>query len=388
MKLLNKNLNLYFLLFFLFLFNEFTLSYFDKSPPLSEESIISIRRIQLVIITFILYLRFIVLNIALKFIHLKIIFFLKKISFVIFIIVFIDITIKFIGFGINKHWFDENEIRFNSPYDMFSNKPNVLDHNELGFRGPSLNSQLNDDVLSIAFLGGSTGYTGTPPIPELLSNKLKKLNIKNIVYNFSVNSSNHNQHIHRLIKFLNYKYDIILFYGGNNESIQYLQYDTRPSYPYNYFIKNELSIYKIFLLKYSSIAGLIENKFGIISGINLLKKEINNDFDNWSDSVVDNYIITINKAKNLFENTVDSNVCKNPIFVSILQPVNPTNKRENKLWTKMTNAAKKHPNLLDYSYIYKDINFFDNVHIDQKSRERVSDLMSKDLYSIISNNCN
>ena len=54
----------------------------------------------------------------------------------------------------------------------------------------------------------------------------------------------------------------------------------------------------------------------------------------------------------------------------------------------MSNAAKKHPNLLDYSYIYKDINFFDNVHIDQKSRERVSDLMSKDLYSIISNNCN
>ena len=32
-----------------------------------------------------------------------------------------------------------------------------------------------------------------------------------------------------------------IFYGGNNESIQYLQYDTRPSYPYNYFMINDIS---------------------------------------------------------------------------------------------------------------------------------------------------
>ena len=55
------------------------------------------------------------------------------------------------------------------------------------------------------------------------SDNLKKQGVENIVYNFSSNSSNHNQHIHRLIKFLNYKYDAVIFYGGNNETIQYLK---------------------------------------------------------------------------------------------------------------------------------------------------------------------
>ena len=75
---------------------------------------------------------------------------------------------------------------------------------------------------------GSTGYTGSPPIPELLSQHLSNNGIENVVYNFSVNSSNHNQHIHRLTKYINFHYDVVIFYGGNNESLQYLQYDTRP----------------------------------------------------------------------------------------------------------------------------------------------------------------
>ena len=87
-----------------------------------------------------------------------------------------------------------------------------------------------------------------------------------------------------MVKFINNDFDIIIFYGGNNESIQYLQYETRPSYPYNYFIKNDISIciFKMFLIKYSSIFGIIENKTGIISGINLKRKEISSNFETWS----------------------------------------------------------------------------------------------------------
>ena len=261
------------LLLSLILFNEFTLTYFDKTPPLSVETLSIIRKTNFFILIIFFYIKYFYLNNKLNFINKKIFNIVKKISFVLFILVAIDIFFKYIGFGINSHWYDEENIRFNSPYDMFSNKPNVLDHNTLGFRGPNLNKDINENILSIAFLGGSTGYTGAPPIPELLGKYLNNNGVNNIVYNFSVNSSNHNQHIHRLIKYINYQYDIIIFYGGNNESIQYLQYDTRPSYPYNYFMKNDLSIFKVFLLKHSSIFGIIENFTGSISGINISRKE-------------------------------------------------------------------------------------------------------------------
>ena len=387
MVFFKKLSNFYILLFFLLIFNEITLSYLDKTPPLSDFAVKSIRRIQFFVILIFVYTKFIYLNQNFKFIHLKILKYLKKISYLLVLFIIFDISLKFLGFGLDKHWFDENEIRFNSPYDMFSNKPNVLDHNEFGFRGPKLIEELNSDIISIAFMGGSTGYTGTPPIPELLSKKLNELNIKNVVYNFSVNSSNHNQHIHRLVKFINYPFDIIVFYGGNNETIQYLQYETKPSYPYNYFIKNEIPIYKMFVLKYSSIFGLLENKFGIISGINKSRKQIDTNFDIWSDKIVKNYINSIKKAEQIFKKSINTNKCGSPIFVPILQPVNPTNDKESKLWLKTQMATKKYSNFLDYSYIYKELNFFDNVHVDQKSRNQISSLMVKDLQSIILNQC-
>ena len=372
----------------LILFNEFTLAYFDKTPPLSVETLSIIRKINFFILIIFFYIKYFYLNNKLNFINKKIFNIVKKISFVLFILVTIDIFFKYIGFGINSHWYDEENIRFNSPYDMFSNKPNVLDHNSLGFRGPNLNKDINENILSIAFLGGSTGYTGTPPIPELLGKYLSNSGVDNIVYNFSVNSSNHNQHIHRLVKHINYQYDIIIFYGGNNESIQYLQYDTRPSYPYNYFMKNDLSIFRVFLLNHSSIFGIIENFTGSISGINISRKEIDKNFDNWSDEVINNYLLTIEKATLLFNNNVKTNKCKNSIFVPILQPVNPRNEKEVKLWNKMRKSIQNKINFIDYSVINDDINFFDNVHVDQKSRIIIANLMKDDLLKIIKKRCN
>ena len=271
---------------------------------------------------------------------------------------------------------------------MFSNKPDVLDHNEFGFRGPSFDRNIDKNTLSIAFLGCSTGYTGTPPIPEMLSNHLSNSGIKNIVYNFSVNSSNHNQHIHRLVKYINYPYDIIIFYGGNNESLQYLQYDTRPSYPYNYFMKNDLSIFKIFLLKHSSIFGIIENHTGMISGINVNRKNIDENFDIWSDKIVDNYISIIKNAKLLFGKNLNTNKCENLIFIPILQPVNPRTDKEVQLWNKMKKSVKNDPDILDYSNNYENINFFDNVHINQNSRVKIASQMKDDLLKIIKEKCN
>jgi len=386
--LLIKFFNYPLLFLSLVVFNEFTLAFLDKTPPLSNDSLISIRKINFLMLFLFFYIKIFCLNDKLNYIHRKLFNFFKNISFILFLILFVDIFLKFIGLGINKHWYDEENIRFSTPYDMFSNKPNILDHNEFGFRGPSLDKKIDKDTLSIAFMGGSTGYTGTPPIPEMLSEHLTVNGIENIIYNFSVNSSNHNQHIHRLVKYIDYPFDIVIFYGGNNESIQYLQYDTRPSYTYNYFMKNDLPIFKIFLLKYSSIFGFIENHTGIISGINVTRKNIDKNFNIWSNEIVNDYISTINKAKLLFANNLITNKCKNLIFIPILQPVNPRTKKEVELWSKMKESVKNNPDFINYSNNYENINFFDNVHIDQKSRIKIANLMKDDILKIINNKCN
>jgi len=354
---------------------------------LSDRALSMIRKINLLSITLSLYI-LLHLNFSfMQFINKKIFSFIKSLSFILILIIFLDSTLKFIGFGINKHWYNELNIRYPSTYDMFSNEPLVMDHNKLGFRGPLLSKTLQKSKISIAFLGGSTGYTGNPPIPEIISTMLTKNDINNVVYNFSSNSSNHNQHIHRLIKFSEYHFDIVIFYGGNNESIQYLQYDTRPSYPYNYFMINDISKLKLFLLKHSSIMGMFENYTGIISGINKERNYVDKNFDSWSDLVVNNYINTIIKAKNIFESSLTNNSCNKVIFLPILQPVNPRSSNEIRLWNKMIKRVNENYDILNYDDMRGIINFFDNVHIDQDSKLPIAKRISSDLIKLIKKNC-
>ena len=375
------------LLFFLLFFNEFVLENFDKTPPLSDRALSMIRKINLLSIIFSLYILLYLNTFFLKLLNKKIISAIRSLSFFLILIIFLDVILKFIGFGLDKHWYDEWNIRYPSTYDMFSNQPLVMDHNKLGFRGPLLSNEVQKDKVSIAFMGGSTGYTGNPPIPEMINAMLTKNGINNVVYNFSSNSSNHNQHIHRLIKFSEYHFDIVIFYGGNNESIQYLQYDTRPSYPYNYFMVNDISKLKLFLLKYSSIIGLFENYTGLISGINYERKYIEKNFDSWSDLVVNNYINTIKKAKNIFESSLTNNSCNKVIFLPILQPVNPRSSNEIKLWNKMIKRTNENHDIYNYDDMKHIINFFDNVHIDQESKLPIAKRISSDLIKLIKKNC-
>ena len=49
----------------------------------------------------------------------------------------------------------------------------------------------------------------------------------------------------------NYNFDIVIFYGGFNETFQTLYADPRPGYPFNYWTVGELHPLKFTLLKYS-----------------------------------------------------------------------------------------------------------------------------------------
>ena len=375
------------LLFFLLFFNEFVLENFNKTSQLGDGALSMIRKVNFLSIIFSLYILLYLNTSFFKLINKKFINSIKSLSFFLILIFFLDITLKFIGFGLDRHWYDELNIRYPSTYDMFSNQPLVMDHNELGFRGPLLSNKIQKDKISIAFMGGSTGYNGNPPIPELISSLLTKNDINNVVYNFSSNSSNHNQHIHRLIKFSEYPFDMVIFYGGSNESIQYLHYETRPSYPYNYFMINDISKLKLFLLKYSSIIGVFENYTGLISGINNKRNYIDKNFDSWSDLVVNNYIKSVKKAKNIFESSLTNNSCNKVIFLPILQPANPISTNEIKLWNKMTKRANKNYDIYNYNDMSNIINFFDNVHIDQESKLSIAKRISSDLIKLIKKIC-
>ena len=156
---------------------------------------------------------------------------------------------------------------------MFTGKPFYKDHNRYGFRGKEFKNNENETI-QIAFFGGSTGYNGDPPISDLIENELSN-NFKVKTYNLSSVSSNHNQHLHRLLKYSNLKFDLVIFYGGYNETIQTYLYDPRPGYPFNYWIRNELDKINYLLLKYSSIYAEFEKHTGKISNLNYIRKNIN-----------------------------------------------------------------------------------------------------------------
>ena len=123
-----------------------------------------------------------------------------------------DVFFKLKGHGYNNEFNESHLERYVYPYDMFRSKPNVLDHNSNGFRGPELENFNSDKILKIGFFGGSTGYFGNPSVPKLIEKNLKKRGIDNVVFNFSSVASNHTQHIHRLVQFLEWKFYLIIFY--------------------------------------------------------------------------------------------------------------------------------------------------------------------------------
>ena len=136
--------------------------------------------------------------------------------FIIYVIIDFNIIGRFL---LGHHY--EFIHRYPHPHVGFTGRPNKGTpphrHNELGFIGPNLNQAKSDDF-TIAFFGGSTGYRGNPNLPIMIEKILEESNFKNgkvFISNFSIEASNHNQHLHMLIEFvLTHKVDLVIFYGG------------------------------------------------------------------------------------------------------------------------------------------------------------------------------
>ena len=345
------------------LINEISLIYFSVDKSIGIENVSKIRFFNLIIFITILIIFFYYQN----FVKLK---FFYKITCLITFIVLIDVISGYVGFGYPKN--ESDSLRYVFPYDWIRGEPNKLDHNEFGFRGKSPDIKREKDKFIIGFFGGSTGYRGDPSIIEIVSKKLDENNLKNDVFNFSSVSSNHNQHLHRLLEFSEYKYDLIIFYGGGNETIQHYYYDPRPGYPFNFYLydKDPFSLSNIFI-KYSNLIGEIDKVFKVY--LNFDPKTSNdNQFDIWISQTKENYFKTIRKAKDLSKNLIIPNKCKKTQFLSIFQPLKPPNDRTRKLVDIIKKDLTRN-DIQNFTYLVNDLTFTDFVHIDQKSKYLVAE---------------
>ena len=371
--------NLFFILFFIIIiFNKKILQFLDPSPPLGDNLAFLSRLFSF--ISLICLIGFFLIR------------FKKKKFFIInksllFLIVFVTVDIFFslIGFG-NFLKNKEHLIRRHpSPYDMFAPKPNIRAHNSFGFKGENFKRINDPSILKIAFFGGSTGYNGAPPIINRVGKILKDNEINNFIYNFSSTSSNHTQHKHRLLKFLDYNFDLIIFYGGGNETEGYYLYDPRPGFPYNFYFKSfsELNPFRAFLISFSSFFGEIENRTGLITGLNKLQK-IKYSFETWSDKITDQYEKDILMSKKISMAQTKTNFCKNTKFMAVIQPLNFENKDQLKMIEKIIDRMDSYNFFYNYSDLKKNVVFTDRIHIDNDSKEIVASQLKSDIIKIIS----
>ena len=366
--------------------NEFTLYYLDETPPLSEQSLKYIRTFNFIIIVILCT------ELGIKYFqNLKK--FISLLTFYIFIIIILDTTFSWIGYGYHGHYKEENLQRYPSPYDMFSGKPNALDHNEFGFRGNFENiNKLDDDTFTVAFFGGSTGYLGEPPIIEIVKQQLKKSKTKVSVYNFSSVSSNHTQHLHRLIKHINkFKFDIVIFYGGANETLLNTMYDPRPGYPYNFFYRNELSTIKKFFVEHSAILGEIDKRYDSIIELNKIRKKYRNE-ENWQIKITQKYYDDLILASEISKRIGSPKKCSKTNFISIRQPFLVSSKLDKDLYLQLDKISKAlikdlNHNHFDLSKINKKnlLTYIDPIHIDQNSKIIIAKQMKEYLLLILKN---
>ena len=242
--------------------------------------------------------------------------------YIVSVVIALDVVVfnKLFGFGHPRHYEQENLLRYPAPYVAFTGRPLVLDHNEFGFRGPSFEAARSDE-LRIAFFGGSTGYEGHPSIARILEARLEeRLNENVFVANYSVVSSNHRQHLHGIIEYLPaFQPDLVIFYGGYNETVAHALYDPRPGYPYNHFYRAETGPWVKLLLENSGIVGEIDSSRGTVSGLDRLRSEQQPFSDDWNRRIADKYFETLMLAEKV-AGTIGSSRFGATKFLAFYQP--------------------------------------------------------------------
>ena len=274
---------------------------------------------------------------------------------------------------------NKSGVRHPFPYVEFKGRPFSGENNSDGFR--FTHSSTSKSQIKVAFFGGSTGYIGDPPIPGLIETLVNKNGFKTSIDNYSVVSSNHNQHMHSIVEHLpNKGYDLVIFYGGYNELLQPRFYDPRPGYPYNFNLSREMKIEHQLLYKHSLLfRKVIEVLYGGVNNFLGIKQDPNSS--GWEQSIVENYISTAKTSRKLSRALLTGR-CSNP-FLIVYQSYNYEQKDVPETFKK--NVHQRVSGFIDSidwgintSQLIKpgSVRFTDIVHIDQKGNNIVAQSIS------------
>jgi len=307
------------------------------------------------------------------------------ITFMVWLVLDQSIRIFDIASVLPDHFDEQNFQRKAAPYIEFKGAPGKLDHDRYGYRW--VPDTVDSNAVKIAFFGGSTGYQGEPPVASLLETMLNSSGNNRVqVANFSVVSSNHRQHLHNIIESRSlFRPDVVIFYGGYNETLQPVYYDPRPGYPYNYFYRHETPLFARLLLKYSPTFYLTDElltRYGI-GGLTPLAKLRNsgNPFSaQWNDAVISNYFDTIDLARSI-TGAFTSQHCTKPVFLFFYQPYQVPAE-----FMQVHNQIRKTIGTYSFGYDISDTFekrgmdvFTDIVHVSQPGREAIAEEITRHL---------
>jgi len=218
------------------------------------------------------------------------------------------------------------DIRYPKPYVMFSGVPlgeswplinkdgsvKNIKLNLLGYRGDVPVRPKPQDEYRVIVLGGSTVFSGHPPIPRLLQYQFEKQDCQNVkVYNFGVVSSVSGMELARLVfEAVDYEPDLIISYGGFNDIDQPFSADPRPGYPFNFMVyennpilESDIKTYPLFpLIAYGSnlaryfFPHYFMDRFG---GIKALREKVGYDSEPWRQKTAQIYLNNMVKSQKI-----------------------------------------------------------------------------------------
>lgn len=309
----------------------------------------------------------------------KIIFWISYTIFVLFVFVIVDVFVLKGIFKIGNQRLSNNlqavQCKVEYPYAGFISRSIAeTEPFSIYYTGEEIYKD-TENKIKIAFFGGSTAAFNDNQVPDsktipqylesILKNKLKK---DVVVINYACGGAHHRQHLHMLLEFLpKFKPDIVIYYGGNNETIQAMTDDPRFSYPFNYYYKAEMPIWIKMIAEYSAIGGVLYDKIDKYF-LEKVRKRIRSGTPKYYKAMEDNYIETIKLSKNV-TNTFKSKIFGNAVFVSIFQPLNI-------IPAKVVDETRRKLKSLDYAYDFynkydkfsKDI-YYDYCHVKDEANQ-------------------
>jgi hypothetical protein len=100
-----------------------------------------------------------------------------------------------------------------------------------------------------------------------------------------------------------------------------------------------------------------------------LHKEKNNNFDLWTQKILENYFLVLTKAQNVTNSSIKPNMCSKSNFFAFFQPLKPVEKEVYFMQEKILKSHLKDKinNFYDLSLIKDKLNFTDTIHVTDSS---------------------